>query len=126
MTILLNTIPLSPELVWVDEFAWNQTRFATKFTLGKAVIIKSTQVKGNSGRPMTLQSEYAWMQRTDILKIQDLLDNNSEPLLITLHDGRQFQVVPVNDGFKATPLQENPEPDNNSWYSVIFNFAIIN
>ena len=126
MTILLNTLPLSYDLTWVDEFAWSKTKFSPKFTLGKRLLINYTQVKGNTGRPMTLQAPYAWMTRKDIQDVQDLLDTNTEPLQITLHDGRQFNVIPVGEGFKATSLQDNPEPVNDTWYSVSFTFIITN
>lgn len=123
--ITLNDLPLSPDLVWVDEFAWSHTKFSPKYTLGKTITVNVTQLNGNTGRPLTLQADYAWMQRADILAVQKLLDTNTEELTLVLHDNRTFQVIPVNDCFKATPLQDNPEPSISSWYSVIFNFIIL-
>ena len=122
--ISFNGMTLSDDLLWTDEFAWSASQFLAKKTLGGNVSILKQKVRGNSGRPMTLAADFAWMQRSTVLALQKVFDALEGPGNIVLHDGREFSVIPANQGFLAEQLDQNPEPGDGTYYKISLSFII--
>ena len=87
MSIILDTITLPNELQIINEFEINQN-ISKKFSVsGKMYISRINQ----SGKPLKLGSEHAWIIRSDLLELYDLCNNHSI-MLLTLHDSTQYIV----------------------------------
>jgi len=93
MAITLDSLTLPADLVWSDEFAWAGSISATKRTIQGRAIVQAQSVPTNSGRSITLGSDSAWLTRADLLTLQGWAGVAGKEMLLTLHDGRSFQVV---------------------------------
>ena len=123
--ITLNGVTLPYDLVWKNEFDWVQTNYKVKPTLGNTVTVTSSTVIGNSGRRINLEADYAWAFRDDVTAISDMLNTVTSPMLLQLHDNRQFIVVLGEGGFSATPLNEDPEPNAKTPYRLSFSLIVV-
>ncbi len=63
-----------------------------------------------AGRPVTLEGgrRWAWMPRSDLQALYAALTVEGARFTLTLHDGRQFEVLPRQDG--NGPLQARALP----------------
>jgi hypothetical protein len=106
--ITLGTLALPDGLRWTDEFAWSPVAQSTASSLTGALLIQ--EGTRSAGRPLTLTGgrNWAWMNRTELLALQTLLDTQTDGLTLALHDGRQIPVIPARDG--DGPLSASPVP----------------
>ena len=123
--IYINDIPTSEDLYWSDEFSWNASGYIVKPTIGKKVSVTSSKMLGNSGRPLSLVSKYAWLTREQVVALKNLFDTVQDHLSVKLHDDRIFFAVPTGEGFRATPLSEDPLPGIKALYNININLTII-
>lgn len=123
--ITLNGVTLPYDLVWKNEFDWVKTSYKVKPTLGNTVTVTSSTMIGNSGRKINLEADYAWAFRADVIAISDMLNAVTSPMLLQLHDNRQFMVVLGDSGFSATPLNEDPEPNSKTPYRLSFSLIAV-
>lgn len=104
---LLDTVQLPRGLIWVDEFDWQAVEASTEYTLGGALVYESATRQ--AGRPITLQAdqEAGWlgMTRSVVLAVHALASVPSAVYVLTLADGRSFNVsfAPENP-FEAKPV----------------------
>ncbi len=116
---LLDTVQLPRGLVWVDEFAWRPVESSTEYTLSGALVIDSATRL--AGRPITLQGseDAGWrgMTRAVVLAVQALASAPGATYVLTLADGRSFDVAfaPENP-FEARPLARPELPDADHPY----------
>ena len=123
--ITLNGVTLPYDLVWKNEFDWVKTNYKVKPTLGNTVTVTSSTMIGNSGGKINLEADYAWAFRADVTAISDMLNAVTSPMLLQLHDNRQFMVVLGDGGFSATPLNEDPEPNLKTPYRLSFSLIAV-
>lgn len=95
---LESRLQLPDGLRWDDEFAWSATAQSTDYTLTGALVVE--QGTRLAGRPLTLVGgrHYAWMQRGDIKTLSGICDTPPDDLRLTLHDAREYQVIPDGAG----------------------------
>jgi len=130
MAITLGAVTLPAGLRWADELAWSPSVQTTDYTLTGALVVEEYQRQ--SGRPITLIGgrKFTRLSRADALALQALLDAAEMPgLTLTLHDARQFTVMPRRDGDSALICQPvpvvldsgpaNPGPDTPYWIDQI-------
>jgi hypothetical protein len=120
------TFHLPDGLAWVDELSWSPAIINSTYTLSGALVVESSQRA--SGRPVTLEGgqDWAWMRRDDLLALRAAVTDTTDKFTLTLHDGRAFLVVPLNDSsasVSATPLPRVKtsgvaDPDGDSWYTL--------
>lgn len=125
--ITLGGQSLPDGLRWQDEHAWSPVSQAMEYTLtGSLVIDEATK---RSGRPITLEGglNFAWMTKGDLEYLVSLLSTAPETgLTLTLHDGRQFQVLPRHGTDGAVTAHPVPrvldsglaDPDATAWYYI--------
>lgn len=103
MAITLDAAALPDGLRWSDEFAWSPLAQATEYSLTGALIVE--QSAKQAGRPITLTGgkDFAWLTRAEVEALKALLDAGDE-MTLTLHDFREFQVVPAAESLTVSPL----------------------
>lgn len=104
---LLDTVQLPRGLIWVDEFDWRPVEASTEYTLSGALVYDSATRQ--AGRPITLQAneDAGWlgMTRAVVLAIQALASAPGAVYVLTLADGRSFDVAFAPDNpFEARPV----------------------
>jgi hypothetical protein len=115
MAITLNSFVLPEELVWIDEFSWQESVSSMKRTIGGYPIIN--RATRYDIRPITLSGENSWIQRDSLVTLQSMLDHSTYSL--KLHDDRIFQVEwrfwddPVLDVEQVLPIAH--QTDNTYW-----------
>lgn len=125
--ITLDTLRLPDGLRWTDEFAWSPVAQSSAFGLTGALLIQ--QGIKQAGRPVTLTggNTWAWMRRSALIALQALIDGATTPLILTLHDGRAFHVLPdqttsagalVADALPIVLDSGPADPQPESWYVV--------
>ena len=95
MTLRLGALTLPSGLTWSDEFSWNQLNVTTEYSLTGALIVDTASKQ--AGRSITLTGgiNFGWITRSDLLILKSLLENCPDTgIVLTLHDGRTFNVVP--------------------------------
>jgi len=118
--VQLNTIILPEDLIWVDEFDWQQTAESKEYSLSGSLLVDTgTKLKG---RAITLQGEInaGWTTRTDILSLQTLANTNAT-MTLTLNDSRTFQVrFDYNaKSVEVKPIVDYSTPAVTDYYQII-------
>lgn len=91
-THTLGVIDVPRTLVWTDEFTWTAPVRAHEYSLTGALIV-DVAIR-QAGRPITLEGtdEHGWVARGALQTLWALVDASTEPLTLTLADGRAFSV----------------------------------
>ncbi|MBB1074469.1 hypothetical protein HUU62_08605 [Rhodoferax sp. 4810] len=125
MSITLNDLELPNGLRWIDEYTWTPVVQNAEYSLTGAMVIEEA-IK-LAGRPMTLLGgdRFAWIRRSALNQLKALLDIPTPSLTLTLHDNRQFVVIPDrnNSYLEISPLpllyDSGPsDPIDDTWYVV--------
>lgn len=122
MSIVLDTLVLPDALVWQDEFDWAQATGALSYTLQGRAVFELARRPAASGRSITLGHEHAWLDRADLLELQDWAAQADRQMILLLHDGRSFTVVfrlwdqPV---LEAEPVAEVSDPTDDTRYRLL-------
>lgn len=114
--ISLDDMELPADLLWSDEFEWVGASASASRTLQGKQVVQATALASGSGRPITLGNEHAWIDRAELLTLQERAGAPGRELLLTLHDGRSFKVLfrhwdaPVIEAEPVAPVAD-PRPD---------------
>jgi len=127
--ITLDGLELPYELLWSDEFAWTGVSASAQYSLQGVQHVQKSSSASGQGRPITLTSPDAWITRADIETLYaKSADAETESMLLTLHDGRTFNVIfrqwepPV---IEATPIMKMANPETNEEYIVSIKLVTI-
>lgn len=118
MSILLNGITLSPDLLWTDEFSPSVAQTSKRTLDGGSVLFAQSM----QGRTITLEStsNSGWITRTAVLQLQALASTPSGQWTLNLHG--TFYTVAFRHheppAFEASPLIPYSNPDADSVYLV--------
>lgn len=121
MAITLDTLALPDDVLWSDELEWSAGEAAAKRTLQGRLVVQAAAAPENSGRPITLGNEHAWISRLDLKLLQQWIDAPGKQMTLTLHDGRSFEVLfrhwdaPV---LEATPVVSYADPEDSDQYRL--------
>jgi len=120
--IKLDDLELPYELLWIDEFSWTGVSASAQYSLQGMMHVQKSKVSSGQGRPITLNSVDAWITRADIETLYaKAADVETENMVLTLHDGRTFNVIfrqwepPV---IEATPIKKMANPETDEEYIV--------
>lgn len=126
--ISLDGMDLSPEMRWVDEFGFSRAKSQPRVTLGGKTIIETSALNTDTGRPITLGGEDAWVTRDILLQLSAMAQTPGAVYTLILNDGRSFQVQfrfweePV---LEATPVSDTAFPSEETYYRVTMRMAVI-
>jgi hypothetical protein len=100
------TVTLPDSMQWVDEFDFSPVTQDVQRTIGGGFIVQEGSL--SYGQPVTLQGgENVWTTRQVLKQIQTLASVPNKALVLTLADGRTFDVIFRRDNgnpFSAVPL----------------------
>jgi hypothetical protein len=121
VSIYLNNIRLPDGLRFSDEFKGSPIAQTIIHSLTGAPIVQ--QGEKLAGRPITLigGNEFAWLTRAETTALKALLDTGAE-MTLTLHDAREFTVLPADDdplAVSAVPIVRDSgpaDPSAGAWY----------
>jgi len=126
--ITLDALELPSELIWIDEYSWSKVRVNEKLSLSGVRNIAENKLPADSGRPVTLTSDYAWIKKSYL----DILFNWSEELnkemILIFHNFATYNVrfrhieYPV---IEATQVLNTAFHDNNTYYNLIIKLEIV-
>jgi len=122
VAIALDTLSLPDDLLWQDEFSWNPVAGSSGRTLQGRFTFQTAGAAGESGRPITLGNEHAWLTRSDLLTLQAWSTDPYKRMSLTLHDGSVRDVVfrhwepPV---VEAAPVVDFADPDAATLYRLL-------
>ena len=86
------TVTLPDSMQWVDEFDFSPVTQDIQRTIGGGFIVQEGAL--SYGQPVTLQGgENVWTTREVIKQIQTLASVPNKALVLTLADGRTFNVI---------------------------------
>ncbi len=91
--MILDTITLPDDLLWINEFEWNPVEQTTERSLTGALLIQEGQF--NYGRPIVLSGngEAGWVSRLTVKNLFALSKAANKIMTLTLPDSRQFSVI---------------------------------
>ena len=119
MSLTLGSLELPYELLWIDEFSWTGIAASAQYSLQGVQHIQKSSSASGQGRPITLNSIDGWMTRADLETLYAMAaDAETESMVLTLHDGRTFNVLfrqwepPV---IEATPIKKIANPENDEY-----------
>ncbi len=92
MTITLDTLTLPDELLWLDEFDWSDVKSNSLYTLQGRLVIEESNILASKGRPITLVSENAWLDRSDLKILFGWAQEIDKEMTLTMHDDEVFTV----------------------------------
>jgi len=93
MAITLDSLTLPDDCLWQDEFDWCGVMGSQFMTLQGRVVLYETSIAYESGRPITLGDDDAWITRADLKTLQSWAGDRDKRMSLTLHDGRNYTVA---------------------------------
>ena len=118
--MLLGTIELPDDLLWIDEFDWNPVAQEIDRTLTGGLIIQEQSKL--YGRPVTLSGENnsGWVTRATVNQVVTLSESANSTLSLTLPDSRVLSVIfdRANGSIMAQPLFYSSNPALDDYYSI--------
>ena len=119
MAITLDAITLPEDLIWTDEFSWQQVKQKKQYTLTGALIIQSG--KKLKGRPITLKGDEksAWITRSTLVALNNKIALMAE-MTLTMNDGATYNVIfnAESNPIDAQPIIDFNNPDDADFYSL--------
>lgn len=115
----LGAITLPDDLLWQDEFAHDPVAQSLTRTEGGALIVEETALA--AGRPITLVGgqDAGWITRAQLVALRALADTANTEHLLTLNDGRTFDVVFARPGaIEAEPIVPFNLPLTGDFYAL--------
>jgi hypothetical protein len=128
--ITLGTQTLHPALVWDDEFTWSPNHWATDMSItGALIVYQCTRPSPNTGRPITLVGgeNFCPITRQNLITLRDYVHTiTNAGVVLTLHDGRTFTVIPAQSDVDCIECYPYPvvldhgisNPTNSTMYYI--------
>lgn len=103
-THTLDLVPIPRGMVWADEHDWVPAQQATEYSITGAMLVDAGLRL--AGRPITLQAQddAGWIQRSVLASLRALASDPGAVYLLTLADGRAFNVMFAPD----SPIEARP------------------
>ncbi|MDZ4282821.1 MAG: hypothetical protein U1C04_18905 [Hydrogenophaga sp.] len=118
------TVVLPPDLLWMDEFAWQGVEQSREYTSTGALVIEEFAMQ--AGRPITLQGgvDYAWCLRSELTTLNTWARVAGAQLTLNLH-GVDRDVVWDHGGgaVRADPIVPYSDPLPGDPYSLTLKFV---
>ena len=117
------TLSLPPDLIWSDEFAWQQVEQATQYTTTGAIVLDAWARL--AGRPITLRGDvdYAWCQRSTLTTLNTWAGLAGQQFTLLLHGQTRTVVMDHASGAiaaEAVVPYSDPLPEDH--YTLTLRF----
>jgi len=128
MAITLDSMTLPDELLWLDEFDWSDIKSKNKYTIQGRLVIEESSIVASKGRPITLASENAWMDRGDLKILFGWTQEINKIMTLTMHDNEFFTVgfrhwdLPV---LEIQSITQTPFRTDDVLYAVSIKLVIV-
>ena len=126
--MILDTITLPDDLLWINEFEWNPVEQTTERSLTGALLVQEGQLL--HGRPIVLSGsgEAGWVSRLTVKNLFALSKAANKTMTLTLPDSRQFSVI--FDRSNGSPVEAKQVlpfayPGENDQYFITIRFLIV-
>lgn len=116
-------LDLPEDLLWTDEFTWQQVEQKTEYTTTGALIVDSSAKQ--AGRPITLEGgeTYAWCQRGPLNTLRNWAAQAGQTFTLTLRGvGRTVIFNHGNGALSASPILDYAEPVDSDPYQIVIRF----
>lgn len=127
MTISLTngstTIDLPPDLIWPDEFTWQQVEQSSEYTTTGALVLDAFAKQ--AGRPITLQGSetFAWCQRGDLVTLRNWASQAGATFTLTLRGLARTVVFNHDAGaIEAEAILDYADPIDADPYAITIRF----
>ena len=125
--MILDTLTLPSELIWVDEFTWGKVQSKNKRTIQGRMIIQENDLPSECGRLITLQSDNAWIKRVDLQLLRSWTDELNKVMRLTLNNLLFYDVVFRrwdNPCIDAKSLISTAFPDSDTYYNLTLKLMV--
>ena len=119
LSVGLTTVPLNPDLFWVDENNWHPVEQTSERSVTGALVVQSaTRV---AGRPITLQPEDDSSGATSLAHLEQLRNWAAVPgqqMTLTLRGASRTVIFRHHDGLaiEARPWVHRRDVQSDDWY----------
>jgi hypothetical protein len=122
MSILLDTITLPDDLIWIDEYAHTPVKQTVSTAVDGSLIVEAAaQTKG---RPITLAGgeDYAWIDRATLEQLRAKQYEPGLVMTLVLRSTAYSVLFTQPFGIEAAPVIDYNIPDAADWYTVTLKF----
>lgn len=116
-------LPLPSDLIWTNEFGWQQVLQTTEYTTTGALLVEAWAKQ--TGRPIELRGgvDYAWCQHTTLQTLQAWAAQPAQPLTLT-RNGTAHTVLMDHAGgaITAEPVVPYSDPLPQDIYTLTLKF----
>lgn len=122
MSIILDTITLPDDLIWIDEYAHTPVKQTVSTAVDGSLIVEAAaQAKG---RPITLAGgeDYAWIDRATLEQLRAKQYQPGLVMTLTLRGTAYSVLFTQPGGIEAAPVVDYNTPDDSDWYAVNLKF----
>ena len=126
--ITLDSITLPYELVWTDKYTWSSIVSGSERTLQGVNIVESNKFAGESGRPITLVSDQAWVSKTNLDTLLTWAKILNKEMTLTIHDSTSYTVrFNHDDGepIEAEPVKQIAEQAATDEYILTLKLLVV-
>jgi hypothetical protein len=88
----LASVILPDEMVWVDKYQWSKIKSSAKRTLEGKLHMRESLLPSDAGRPITLESDFAWASQSVVDSLQTLSQLLGNIMTLTFNDNSTIQV----------------------------------
>ena len=121
MALMLDSITLPTDLIWIDEYAWTPVKQSINTAVNGGLIIEAAAAL--AGRPITLQGgdDYAWASKATLELLR--LKQATPGLVMSLGLlGVTYSVIFAQPGITAKQVIDYSNPASEDWYAVTLKF----
>ena len=126
--MLLNTITLPDDLLWINEFDWNPVQQNLERSLTGALLVQEGQYSYGRSIVLSGNNEAGWVDRSTVKAILALSETPNSVMSLTLADNRVFSVIfDRSDGSPIEAQQILPfaYPGDNDQYFLTLRFLTV-
>jgi len=126
--ITLDSLTLPYELIWIDKFAWTSIVSESERTLQGVNIVESNQFAGQSGRSIILESDQAWIEKSDLETLHTWAQTLNKEMTLTLQDSTAYTVRFNHDDSEpitAEQVKQIAELADDDEYILTLKFLVV-
>jgi hypothetical protein len=121
------TLALPEDLIWVNEFGWQQIEQRAEYTTTGALVLDTWPAK-QAGRPMELQGgvDYAWCLRSTLSTLQAWAAQPGQTFTLTRAAVAHTVVFDhASQAIAAAPVVPYSDPEPADHYTLTLRFLIL-